>query len=276
MVSILTDSCCDLSQVLLQKYSIDVIPLHVQLGDKSFKDGEEISRDDLFKFVEQTGTLPKTSAVSVEEMKDFFSKHGDLIYIGIGSKLSATIQAALLAKEETARKNIKIVDSQNLSTGIGLLVLKAAELQQSGKTLDEIETEIIATAPRLRTAFVIDTLDYLYKGGRCSALANFVGSMLHIRPVIAVRNGAMSVKDKISGSRKKALDSLLVDFRKNLAKIDLHRVFITHTGCDEDAAYLHVGILEIAKPDEINITYAGATITSHCGPNTIGILYIEK
>jgi DegV family protein with EDD domain len=199
-----------------------------------------------------------------------------MIFIGIGSKLSGTMQSAYLAKAELPERRIYPIDSQNLSSGIGLLVLKAAELRNEGIPIEKIVKEIEITVPKVRTAFIIDTLDYLYKGGRCSALSNFIGSMLRIRPVIAVRDGALGVKDKIGGSRKKALDSLLVDFKKNLPQIDLHRVFVTHTGCDDDAIYLKTGLMEIAPIEEIDITYAGATISSHCGPNTIGILYILK
>lgn len=276
MVSILTDSCCDLSPDLINKHNIEVIPLHVSLGDQSYRDGVEITRDDLFTYVKDTGELPKTSAVSLAEMKSFFSGFDEMIFIGIGSKLSATLQSAILAKEEIPRKLIYPIDSQNLSSGIGLLVLKAAELRDAGMSADAIVKEIGETVPKVRTSFVIDTLEYLYKGGRCSALSNFIGSMLKIRPVIAVRNGSLGVKDKISGSRKKALDSLLVDFKKDLPHIDLHRVFVTHTGCDDDAEYLKLGLQNLAPIEEIAITYAGATISSHCGPNTIGILYIQK
>lgn len=276
MISILTDSCCDLSLDLLEKYQVEVIPLHVSLGDKSYRDGVEITRDDLFTYVKNTGQLPKTSAVSVAEMKSFFSEFDEMIFIGIGSKLSATHQSAILAKEELAGKSIFAIDSQNLSSGIGLLVLRAAELRNNGLSTEVIVKEIEETVPKVRTSFVIDTLEYLFKGGRCSPLSNFIGSMLKIRPVIAVRNGTLGVKDKISGSRKKALDSLLMDFKKELPQIDLHRVFVTHTGCDDDADYLKSSLQNLAPIEEINITYAGATISSHCGPNTIGILYIQK
>lgn len=276
MISILTDSCCDLSQELIDRYNVKVIPLHVSLGEKSYRDGVEITRDQLFDYVKQTGQLPKTSAISLAEAKEFFSGFEEMIFIGIGSQLSATMQSAILAKGELPKKQIYPVDSQNLSSGIGLLVLKAAEMAKAGVPTENIVMEIEQTVPKVRTAFVIDTLEYLYKGGRCSAVTNLIGSVLHIRPVIAVRDGTLGVKDKIGGSRKKALDSLLVDFKKNLPIIDLHRVFITSTGCDEDAEYLKKELQAIATIEEIDVTYAGATISSHCGPNTIGILYLTK
>jgi DegV family protein with EDD domain len=175
------------------------------------------------------------------------------------------------------KKDIRLVDSKNLSSGIGLLVLKAAELRDQGLSLDEIEKEIRNTVPKVRTAFVIDTLEYLYKGGRCSAMENVMGSLLHIRPIINVRaDGTLGVKEKISGSRKKALNALLADFERNKANIDMHRVFITHSGCEEDAEMLQKSLLDMAPIEEICITVAGATIASHCGPATIGILYLLK
>jgi DegV family protein with EDD domain len=272
----MTDSCADLSQELLEKHQIRSIPLQIFINNQNIHDGD-LSIQELFDLVSQTGQLPKTSAPSIKEFIDFFSPAAQGIYIGISSQLSATIQTSRLALAELDRQDIRIIDSLNLSTGIGYLALQAADLRDAGKSLDEIAAEVQATVPKIRTSFIIDTMDYLYKGGRCTALQAIFGSMLKIRPVIEVRqDGTLGVKDKIRGARSKALQSLLDDFRANLDKIDLRRVFVTRTDCQEDAEFLKAELLKIAPIQEVLITTAGATIASHCGPGTIGILYSLK
>jgi DegV family protein with EDD domain len=277
MIEILTDSCSDLSVDLIQRFGIKVIPLNVFINEKTYKDGTEIKIEELFDYVSKTGQLPKTSAPSLFEFTKFFHNIKQGIYIGISQQLSATHDVAVQANHQLPNQDIRIIDSKNLSTGIGLLVLKAAEMRNQGKTLDEIEKVITETIPKVRAAFVIDTLDYLYKGGRCSSLENIVGSILKIRPIIEIRsNGTLGVKEKTSGTRKKALMTMVSNFEKDLPSIDLHRVFITHTGCYEDADFVKTELLKKTHIDEIHQTLAGATIASHCGPNTIGILYTLK
>ena len=277
MIHILADTCSDLSRDLLDQYKIELIPLNVFINNKSYLDGIEISRDQLFEYVNQTGQLPKTSAPIVEIMTKFLDRDGDVIFISIGSALSATYQTAVLAKNSLPDRKIQIVDSNNLSTGIGHLVIRAAELRDQGASADQIVSEIIYMIPRIRTSFVIDTLDYLYMGGRCSAMQHIFGSLLKIRPIIEVRpDGSLGVREKIGGSRKKALFALVEDFQRNADQINPHRVFITHTGCDSDADYLQAEIARILPIENLNITYAGSTISSHCGPDTIGILYVLK
>jgi DegV family protein with EDD domain len=276
MVTILTDSCADLSQQILDAYHLRTIPLHVLVGGEDHLDSN-LSLDELFTSVEQTGELPKTAAPSVQEFITFFDSPDPKIYIGLSSQLSATMANARLAAEQRGEDDLHLVDSLNLSTGIGLLALKAADLRDAGWDAAAIAAEIEATRPKVRTAFVIDTMDYLYKGGRCTGLQAFVGSMLKIRPVIHVReDGSLGVLDKVRGTRKKALDSLLAGFKADLPDIDLTRVFVTHTNCEADAEYLKNGLNKLAAVENVHITVAGATIASHCGPNTIGILYIKK
>ncbi len=274
MIEILTDSCSDLSAELIQRFRIKVIPLNVFVNENTYKDGTEIKIDQLFDYVSKTGLLPKTSAPSLVEFSQFFHNIEQGVYIGISQQLSATHDVAIQAKQSLRDQDVRIIDSKNLSTGIGLLVLKASELRDQGKTLDEIEIAINETISKVRTSFSIDTLDYLYKGGRCTAMENIVGSMLKIRPIIEVRsNGSLGVKEKTSGARKKALMTMVKNFEKDLPLIDLHRVFITHTGCTEDAVFIKTEILKKTAFDEFHQTFAGATIASHCGPNTIGIIY---
>jgi DegV family protein with EDD domain len=276
MIELITDSTSDLSPELLERYHIKRVPLSVFVDGKDLKDGD-LNLAQLFDAVERTGELPKTSAVPVAEFQQLFSSPNDVIYIGLSSQLSATHQNAILAAAEIEGKRIAVIDSLNLSTGIGLLVLKAAQMRDQGASFDEIVEQVHALIPRVHTSFVIDTLEYLYKGGRCSALANIFGTLLRIRPVIEVRkDGTMGVKEKIGGTRKRALLSMVDEFKTLAPDIDLERVFITHTGCDADAEFIKAMLVSFAKISEVHITYAGTTIASHCGPGTIGILYLMK
>jgi DegV family protein with EDD domain len=277
MIHILSDSCSDLSTDLRARYQIDTIPLYITLADITYRDGDLTFRE-LFQSVKETGQLPKTAAPSVVDFEQFFSSHsGDIIFISIGSKISATYQSACLAAQEMPERRIQIIDSNNLSTGIGLLVLEAADLRDQGLEIEEIATQIRAISSKIRTSFIIDTLDYLYLGGRCSAMQNIVGSLLQIRPVIEMKpNGTLGIKEKTRGSRKKALSLMLEDFKTQINELHTQRVFITHTGCDEDAEYVKKEIQASAPVTDVLITYAGATVSSHCGPNTIGLIYRVK
>jgi DegV family protein with EDD domain len=278
MLNILSDSCCDLSPELKQKYSIDTIPLNVIHNDINYKDGIDINNLKLFELVEQNGQLPKTSAPSVAEFIEFYKGHqGDILFCGIGNKFSATFQNAQLAAQTFSDRKFYFVDSFNLSSGVGQLLLRAAEMNQAGVEPEKIVSTLENSQNKVKTAFVIDTLDYLHKGGRCSAMQNIIGSLLKIRPIIEVRqDGTMGIREKTRGTRKKALECLLQGFSNHLNQVDLHRVFVTHTGCDEDAQFLVNELQKIAPIQEMCVTIAGATITSHCGPNTIGIIYFLK
>jgi DegV family protein with EDD domain len=277
MVYILTDSTADLSIELIHKHNLNVIPLNVILENKTFRDGIDITTQELFDMVAKVGVLPKTSAPSVAEFVEFFNHLNQTIYIGISSKLSACFQNAILASQEYEPGRVTLIDTLNLSTGIGMLAVLANELQQGGSSVEEIKDEITRCIPKVRSSFVIDKFDYLYMGGRCTAMQSIVGSLLKIHPVIEVKSdGTLGIKDKVRGSRRKALDAMISGFSKDLTQVDMHRVFITHTGCYDDAAYLETQIRAICSPDEICITVAGSVIASHCGPNTIGILYMLK
>jgi DegV family protein with EDD domain len=275
MVNILTDSCADLSPELLAKYQIDIIRLQVFIDNHTYSDGLDLKTPELFRLVEKTHQLPKTSAPSIVDFIQFFDRPGESIYIGIGSKLSATVSNAILARDSLGNQAIHVIDSLNLSTGIGLLALIAAELRDAGCSAHEIETQVLALIPKLHTSFVVDTLDYIYMGGRCSAITHIAGSLLKIRPVIEVHpDGVLGVRDKVRGSRRKALDAMLAQFAAHLKELDHHRVFVTHTGCDADAEYLASSIRALTPVEDLCITTAGSTVSSHCGPDTIGILYL--
>jgi DegV family protein with EDD domain len=277
MVKIIADSCCDLSSELLKRYNIEIIPLNVLVNQQNYLDGVELAPEALYEAVQLSGELPKTSAPSIAAFAEVFEKYPELIYISISSKLSGSYQSAAIALESLPNVKGILVDSLNLSTGIGLLALSAAELAQQGKSLVEISQTIEALVPHVNSSFVIDTLDYLYMGGRCSSMEHVVGSILKIRPVIEVRkDGTLGVREKVSGSRKKGLNALLENFCKHQDSIDPSRVFVTHTVCYNDALYLKAELEKRMDIKEICITDAGATISSHCGPNTIGILFLTK
>ncbi|MDK2981012.1 MAG: fatty acid kinase fatty acid binding subunit [Chloroflexota bacterium] len=277
MLQIITDSTADLSREIAERANVKVIPLSVIIGGKTYRDGRDIDQQKLFSLIKQTGELPKTAAPSIGEFHEMFDHSEETVFIGISSQLSATIQNALLAAQEFPAGKVRVIDSLNLSTGIGLLALAAADLRDQGMSAAQVESEIQRGLPKTRMSFMIDTMEYLYKGGRCSAMENIFGTMLKIHPIIEMQpDGKLGVKDKAYGSRKKSMQLLLDDFEKHLDELDPRRVFVTHTSPDEDAEYLKEEIIKLAAPQEVLITRAGSVVTSHCGPGTIGILYMVK
>ena len=270
MLQIITDSTADLSREIAHRANVKVIPLSVIIGGNTYRDGQEIDQASLFDLIQQTGELPKTTAPSIGEFHKMFDHPEEDLFIGISSQLSATVQNALLAAQEFPVGKVRVIDSLNLSTGIGLL-------RDQGLPAAQIESEIQRRLPKTRMSFMIDTMEYLYKGGRCSAMENIFGTMLKIHPIIEMQpDGTLGVKDKAYGSRKKSMQLLLSDFEKHLEELDPRRVFVTHTASDEDAAYLKEEIIKLAAPQEVLITRAGSVVSSHCGPGTIGILYMVK
>ncbi len=279
MVRIVTDSTADLSPELVARYDISVVPLYVSMNGHGYRDGLDIDADMLYRLVDKVGHLPNTSAPSVAELADVFDQHQESVFIGISSQFSSCVEHARLAADECARsgKDVQVVDSLNLSTGVGLQVIQAAELRDQGLSAGEIAEHLQSLPSRTHTSFVLETTDYLYKGGRCSAVENIVGSLLHIRPIIQVMpDGTMGVRAKVRGSRKKAFEVMLGDLKDDLDALDRSRVFVTHSGCTKDAEYLAQRVRDLAHPDEVLITRAGCVISSHCGPDTIGILYADK
>ena len=279
-VKITSDSTCDLSPELLRQYDVSITPLSVCCGERVGADGTEITPDDIYEYVHAEGKLPQTSAVNVADyMEEFhrWTKQGCcVVHFCISSDFSSTYQNACLAAKEVG--NVFVVDSRNLSTGQGLLVLHAAEMAANGYYAQEIWETCSAMAKRVEASFVIDSLDYLYKGGRCSALGAFGGNLLRLKPCIEVRDGKMTPGKKYRGKIEKVMLQYVEDRLQNRTDIDKHRIFITHTKCSPEAVQaVRDKILEIAPDfEEILETTAGATITSHCGPNTLGILFVRK
>ncbi|MBR5968008.1 MAG: DegV family protein [Lachnospiraceae bacterium] len=280
MVRILADSTCDLSKELTERYSIGIIPLYVRLGDDEYLDGVNITPADLYKWSDEHGQTPKTAAPGIEDISKLLDPAGtdEYIIFTISSSMSASFNNSRLAAENMEMTDrVHVIDSANLSTGIGLQVIRAAELAAEGKTAAEIVAEIEAIKDKVRASFVIDTLVYLHRGGRCSGMAALVGSVLKIHPRIAVADGAMHPEQKYRGSSRKYVLEYVKDMEQDLLHARKDRVFITHSPCDRAVIDSVREYLEsLHHFDEILETDAGSVVSSHCGPGTLGVLFIAE
>lgn len=278
-IKIFADSTCDLPPEYIQQYDIGIVPLYVTFTDQIYKDGVDLTVPELYGKVAASGKLPKTAAPSpadfIQSFAPFLQEGRQILYISLSSELSSTYQNALLAAQEFAEGAVTVFDSLNLSSGIGLQVMKAVHAADQGKDIIEIVELLTAIRPQVETEFIIDSLDYLYKGGRCSGMQNIVGSLLKIRPVIKVIDGKMTPAYKIRGSRDKVLDQLLSNALSQLEDMDQDLIFITHSLADADAKLLKQA-LEESTQATVAISDAGCVISSHCGAKTIGILYTKK
>ncbi len=284
-IKITCDSTCDLTESLYSDYGVTVMPLGVVLGEDLRKDGVDVDPAAIFEYVSKTGVLPKTSAVSVNEYYETFRQFcldgNAVIHINISSDFSScytnAVQAAETVKEEIPGADIRVIDSRNLSSGSGHLVLLARELADSGLSAAEIEDRLNEAKNRLDVSFVLQTLEYLQKGGRCPSVVAFGANLLKLRPEIEVREGKMGVAKKYRGSMEK---SILDYVRGRLAgreDIDTKRIFITHSHVPQEIVdKVRTLVLEFHPFDEVIETYAGCTVSSHCGPNCLGVLFFTK
>ena len=280
-IRIVADSTCDLSAELLARYDIPVIPLSIIMDDKSYYDGKEISPDEIFAWANANKTTPKTSAVNIayakEVLKPFMENGDDIIFFGISSKMSGTCSIVNMIGMQEEYDRLFVIDSANLSTGIGLQVIRAAELAANGATAEEIVADIESKKANVRASFVIDTLTFLARGGRCTALTALMANTLRLHPMIVVRDGAMGVTKKFTGKMDVALNKYVESLKPELANADPARVFITHSGCSEKTIQaIYDKVSALGYFNEILITRAGGVISSHCGPNTLGVLYYVK
>ncbi len=273
------DSTCDLTPELFEKYNISRLPLYITFGEESFRDGIEITPDELYRKVKETGILPKTSAVSVGDFIEYFGKlledADQIIHFSLSSGLSCTYQNAVLAAAEFDGR-VFLVDTLNLSTGEALTILHAAELLAAGHTAEEIVADCESYVKRVDASFIVDNLEFLRKGGRCSALAALGANLLSIKPCIEVGGGKMDVGKKYRGKFKAVLQKYIEE-RLASDDIDTSRIFVTHAGCADDvveAAYQ--AVLDTGLFSEVLQTRAGCTISSHCGPDTLGILFVRN
>lgn len=279
-IKITSDSTCDLSAALQEKYHVSVVPLYVIKDGVAYKDSVEITTDDIFAHVAAGGALCTTSAVSQVDYEEFFAKelegYDGLVHVTISSEMSVCNHNANTAAQQF--KNVHVVDSRNLSTGQGLVVIAGAEMAAKGDMdAAEIAQKMREVAAKVDASFIVDKLDYLRKGGRCSALAALGANLLGIKPCIEVRDGKMLVGKKYRGSFEKSLRMYVRERLKDNDDVDLARIMITHTPVAEGVVDAVTNEIKAHKEfGEILDTDAHCTVACHCGPNTLGILYVHK
>lgn len=281
-VKIVADSTCDLSPELLQRYQVDIVPLYVNLNQETYRDGIDIVPDQIYSWVEEHKTTPKTAAITQVDIAAVFQKYVSLgyqvFYTGISGEMSASYQIAALVAKDFPEGSIAVLDSKNLSTGIGHIVIRAAEMAEEGMSCMQIKEELEKNfVPKVRASFVVDSITYLYRGGRCSAVAAFGATALNLKPEIIVEDGKMRPNAKYRGRIDKALLKYVKAMENDLLKARADRVFITHSGCAQetiDKVYQY--LKELNHFQEILVTRAGCVISSHCGYGTLGVLFVEQ
>lgn len=278
-IKITADSTCDLLPSLLQSMDITLVPLHILVGDDAFRDGVDITPAEIFHYVDQEGKTCKTAAVNIWEYEQIFAQFAPqyeaVIHLSLGSAFSSSCQNAMAAAQNFP--NVFVIDTQNLSSGSGQLVYEAALAAQAGLSAEEIITGITAMVPLVNASFIIDRLDYLHKGGRCSGLEAFGANLLQIKPCIEVVNGKMTVGKKYRGKLEHCLLRYVKDRLDGRQDLDYSRIFITHTMCPAATVEkVRETIRSCAPFAEIIESQAGCTVSSHCGPKTLGILYKQK
>ncbi len=280
-IRIAADSTCDLGPELAERYGITILPLNIVLDMESYCDGTQITPDEIYAWAEKNKKTPKTAAVAfdqaIEMVSEVKARGEELIFFGISSEMSTSNNVMRLVKEELEYDRMFVIDSRNLSTGIGLQVLRAARLAQEGLPAEEIVRQIEEARDKVRASFVVERLDYLAMGGRCSAVAALLGGTLNLKPRIQVADGRMSAGKKYRGHQEKVILKYVQDMEPALLHADPERVFITHSGCDQrviDGVKNYLAGLN--HFDQILITRAGGVISSHCGPGTLGVLFYEK
>ena len=279
-VTIIADTTCDLSIELKERYQIKTFPLHIHLGDKEYSDGVDISPDDIYRWSDENKATPKTSAISPAEATDVVEealKNAEsVICFCISDQMSSTGNVLRLAVQELeAEDKVFIIDSKSLSTGIGLQLIEAAIMAEQGMEAKDIVEKIQDITPRVRASFVVDTLTYLHRGGRCSGLAALAGGALKLHPLISVIDGKMLPGKKYRGKMNRVIIEYVKDMEEELKLAKTDRVFITHSGCEEEIIEaVRAELSALDHFEEILVTRAGSVITSHCGPGTLGVLFI--
>lgn len=282
MIKIIADSTCDLTDEILQRYDIDILPLYIHLGEKEYKDRLEIQPEDIFSWSNDNNTTPKTAAPSIEDaveaMKPYVEKGDEILMFAISEDMSATANVMRLAAEHlNYKEHVHVIDSASLSTGNGLLIVEAAIMAENKVPVKEIVDAIEELKPNVRASFVVDTLTYLHRGGRCSATTALAGSLLKIKPSIIVKDGKMDADKKYRGKLNKVILQYVQDMEQELLHAKKDRVFITHSGCDREIVDSVRAYLESLEHfGEIIETRAGSVISSHCGPGTLGVLFIKE
>ena len=278
-IKITADSTCDLSAEQLRQHNIDLFPMSITMGSQCLRDGIDVTPDDIYSHVDAGGDICTTSALNIADYTDRFSAfskdYDAVIHINISAEFSSCYQNAVLAAQEF--DNVYVVDSRNLSTGHGHVVLRAAELAESGMAAEDIVKELNAFTHKVDASFILSRLDYMKKGGRCSSVVALGANLLHLRPCIEVVGGKMQVGKKYRGAYDKCVDQYVRDRLAHPENLDLSRIFITHSGVSDSALEAaRRAVEDCAHFQEILVTRAGCTVSSHCGPGTLGVLFLRK
>ena len=276
------DATCDIGPELQKEYDVQMFYYHINIGDESYIDGIEISPEDLFRAWRERGILPKTAAVTPEDYRGYFEKWVndgyDVVHINLGSALSGSHQNCNITAQELG--HIYPVDGASLSTGVALLVVKAGDMIAAGMSAQDIQKELVAIREKTHASFILDTLEFMRAGGRCNAVTAFGANLLKLKPEILVDNkagAAMSVGKKYRGAIEKVLPAYVKDQLDGRSDLDFDRIFITHSGSpDSDIELVKQEIKKYADFKNIYVTVASGTISAHCGPRTLGILFMEK
>lgn len=282
MTKIIADSTCDLSKEMIEEYGISIIPLHILLGEEEYEDGCNITPEKIYEWSDANKTVPKTSAPSMEKAMDVIenaiAQGDDAVCFAISESMSTSANVMRLAVNELqAGEKVYVIDSANLSAGTGQLVVEAAKLAKKGMGAKEIAERMEKLKPKVRASFVVDTLTYLHRGGRCGGVAAMAGGVLKLHPRIDVVNGKMEVGKKYRGRMEKVIMEYVVDMKDELLKADAEHIFITHSGCEQeivDKVYDYLN--RLGYFNHIFITTAGGVISSHCGRGTLGVLFTSK
>ena len=278
-IKIIADSTCDLSPELIREYDIGIVPLIVMKDNQEFVDGITITPADIFAHVAAGGSLCSTAARGVAVYQEAFAKYtkdyDGVIHVNIGSDFSSSYQNACIAAEDF--DNVRVVDSKNLSTGHGLVVLKACDLAKTATDLDELKHQLDDFTSRVEASFVLDRLEYMVKGGRCSGAAALGANLLSLKPCIEVKDGKMVVVKKYRGHIEKCMASYVKDRLAGRKDVDGQRLFITHTAVSQESLdAVREGISQYGSFENVYETVAGCTVSCHCGPGTMGILFVRK
>ena len=278
-VVITADSTCDLSQELKERFAIHTVPLTILLGEDSYYDGVDFTTEDIYRRYREDGTLPKTAAPGIQQLTDFFTQFleqgCEVVHLDISSELSGTYNNACIAASEL--EGVHVVDTRMLSTGVGLLALEGAECRDRGMCAADIAEHLRALTDKVDTSFVLDTLEFMWKGGRCSGVAALGANLLHLKPGLEMKDGKLGVYKKYRGNIQSVYRQYVKE-RLAGAEIRPGHVFVTDSGevPDEILDELMTMARKAVPGAEIHNTKAGCTVTSHCGPKTLGILFIRK
>ena len=278
-IKITCDSTCDLTRELYEKYNVEVVPLGITLGETLYHDGVDVCADDIFKYVSETGNLPTTSAISVGEYTDVFKKYVDdgysVIHINISGEFSSCHRNACIAAEDIG--NIYPIDSRNLSSGSGHLVIEAAKMAEAGYEPEAIVEELTRLIEKLDVSFVLQTLEYLKKGGRCSSIVALGANLLQLKPEIEVADGKMHVGRKYRGKAEKSVSDYIRGRLEGREDLVYDRIFVTHSQAPREIVDSAIALVKELQPfTEVIETVAGCTITSHCGQSCLGVLFFKK